>query len=385
MYTEGCDLVFMVRLAVEYLSEGMELARDIYDLDGRVILVQGAILSNRHIEILKRWNITSVYVSNPLIELPRVDELLEEKTRHKAIKIIKKSFEQFTKDSRYILTGEQQEVIKSVVDAVMKKRQTILHLSQINRHHDDLFTHSLNVAMLSAVTAVAVGTQDKDELKVLVLGALLHDLGKLIIPKHILNKVGPLSIEEKEIFQSHTKCGFEILRKDPQIPLFAAHIAFQHHEQFDGKGYPRQLAGSSILPFARIVSIANEYDNLIADKPGQPGLKMHVAYETIVSGVNRLFEPEAAKSFLSRIALYPVGTMVKVTTGHTGVVVAVTPRMQHRPIIKILTDQTGEFLHEPEVMDLAALDNLTVFIQETLDDAIIAEIMGKRRVRPGLR
>ena len=377
MYTGRCDLAFMVRLAVEYLSQGMELGRDIYDADCRVILVKGAILSDRHIEILKKWNITSVYISNPSIKLPLVDELLEEQTRHKAIKIIKKSFSEFTKGSRFILTGEQQEIIKSVVDAVMKKHQTILHLSQINRHHDDLFTHSLNVAMLSAVTAVAVGTREKNDLQVLVLGALLHDVGKLIIPKHILNKVGPLTIEEEEVFQSHTQCGFDILRKDPEIPLLAAHIAYQHHEQFNGKGYPRQLAGTGILSFARIVSIANEYDNLIADKPGQPGLKMHVAYETIVSGVNTLFEPEAAKCFLSRIALYPVGTMVRVTTGHIGVVIGVTPQLQHRPIIKLLTDQTDELLLEPKVMDLAALDNLTVFIQEIIGDAMVAEYIRK--------
>jgi len=377
MYTGRCDLVFMVRLAVEYLSQGMELGRDIYDLDGRVILVQGAILSDRHIEVLKKWNITSVYVNNPLIKLPMVDELLAEQTRHKAIKIIKKTFSELKKDSRYMLTGEQQEIIKSVVDAVMKKRETMLHLSQINRHHDDLFTHSLNVAMLSAVTAVAVGTRDKIDLQVLVQGALLHDLGKLVIPKHILTKVGPLTSEEEEIFQSHTQCGFDILRKDSKIPLFVAHIAFQHHEQFDGKGYPRQLAGSSILPFARIVSIANEYDNLIADKPGQPGLKMHVAYETIVSGVNTLFEAETAKCFLSRIALYPVGTMVRMTTGHIGVVIAVTPQIQHRPVIQLLMDEAGVFLPEPEVMDLSALDNLTVFIQEILDDANVAEFIRK--------
>ena len=339
--------------------------------------MKGAILSDRHIEVLKKWNITSVYVSNPVIELPLVDELLEEQTRQKAIKTIKKSFTQFAKDSRYNLNGEQQAIIKSVVEAVMKKRQTILHLSQINRHHDDLFTHSLNVAMLSAVTAVAVGTRDKTDLHVLVLGALLHDLGKLVIPKDILNKVGPLTIEEEEIFQSHTKCGFDILRRDSEMPLFAAHIAYQHHEQFDGKGYPRQLAGTGILPFARIVNIANEYDNLIADKPGQPGLKMHVAYETIVSGVNTQFEPEAAKCFLSRIALYPVGTMVKVTTGHIGVVVAVTPQLQHRPIIKLLMDQSGELLLESTVMDLAALENLTVFIQDILGDDMVAEFIRK--------
>jgi len=367
----------MVRLTVEYLSQGMELGRDIYDSDDRIILVKGAILSDRHIEFLKRWNITSVFVSNPLIKLPVVDELLAEQTRHKAIKMIKKSFNQVIKDSRYILNGEQQDMIKTVVDAVMKKRQTVLHLSQINRHHDDLFTHSLNVAMLSAVTAVAVGTRDKNDLQVLVLGALLHDLGKLVIPKHILNKVGQLTIEEEEIYQSHAKCGFDILRKDSEIPLFAAHIAFQHHERFDGKGYPRQLAGTTILPFARIVSIANEYDNLIADKPGQPGLKMHVAYETIVSGVNTLFEPEAAKCFLSRIALYPVGTMVRVTTGQIGFVIGVTPQLQHRPIIRLLTDQDGEVLPESEVMDLAALENLTVFIQEILGDAMVAEFINK--------
>lgn len=367
----------MMRLSIEYLSQGMELGRDIYDLDGRIILVKGAIINNRHIEVLKKWNITSAYVNNPMVELPLVDELLEEKTRHKAVHIIKKSFNDFKKSNRYLLTGEQQDIIITVVEAVIKKRKTILHLSQINRHHDDLFTHSLNVAMLSAVTAVATGTQDKNELQVLVLGALLHDLGKLIVPKPILDKVGSLTREEEEIFQSHTQFGFDILRRDTEIPLFAAHVAFQHHEQFDGKGYPRKLAGSSILKIAKIVSIANEYDNLIADKPGKAGAKMHVAYETIVSGVGTLFEPEIAKPFLSRISLYPMGTMVKVTTGQIGVIIALTPQLQHRPVIRLLTDEKGDFLQKTEVMDLAAFDNLTVFIQEILSDEMVADIMSK--------
>ena len=96
-----------------------------------------------------------------------------------------------------------------------------------------------------------------------------------------------------------------------------------------------------------------------------------------MSGVNTMFEPEAAKHFLSRIALCPVGTMVRVTTGQIGVVIAVTPLLQHRPIIKLLTNQADELLLKPEVIDLAALDNLTVFIQEILGDATVAEFMRK--------
>jgi putative nucleotidyltransferase with HDIG domain len=264
---------------------------------------------------------------------------------------------------------EIEDTVSALIMEILEKRRYIIHLAQIHRHHDDLFAHSINVCILATLTATALGLFEKSMLNTIALGAMFHDIGKVLIPKKILAKQDALTTEETEILKSHTRLGFELLRKNREIPLLCSHIAFQHHERFDGGGYPRRLVGEKIHQLANIVAIANEYDNIVADRPGQNGLEPHIAYEAIVSEVNRAFDPTIAKAFLSRIALYPVGTMVQLISGEIGVVIGAMPRMQHRPIIKVITDKGRNLLTEPFTIDLTNKENLTVFIEQVVTDA----------------
>ncbi len=328
----------MLRIAVEYLRPGMVVGREIFDLDGRTILVKGATLKKNHIAILERWGVVSVYVVNPVFDIPEVDSIVEEKTRKQAVNIIKEFFEGAGKKHNFAISDEQKQLVKSIIDEIMRKRSTILQLSQIQRHHDDIFSHSVNVAVLSTMTAISMGIYSRDDLYIISLGAMLHDVGKVFVPKRVLLKQGALTRQETEILQEHTWAGFQLLRKFPEIPLVSAHIALQHHEQINGEGYPRKMVGQDIHLYSRIVSLANEYDNLVADKPGVKGMESHAAYEAMVAGVNVKFDPVAARAFLSRVSVYPIGTIVKLTTGNVGVVNEVSPLLQHRPQVKILTD-----------------------------------------------
>lgn len=359
----------MLRIAINYLRPGMMLGRDIYGIDSRIILAAGVTLTEKHIEHLKKWNVVSVHIKNPLIELPAVDNVIQETTRIKALKITQSTLDKTYKTGSFTHSDSTKEIVSSIINQVLEKRHALIHLAQIHRHHDDLLSHSINVCILSTLTAIALGVQERSQLTTITLGAMFHDIGLILVPKHILTKVEPLTPEEQDIFKSHTKLGFEILRKNRDIPLIVSHIAFQHHERFDGKGYPRKIASSDINNLAHIVSIASEYDNMVADRPGQKGLETHVAYETIVAGVNTMFEPIIAKAFLSRIALYPIGTMVKLTSGEIGAVTKTIPLIQHRPEIQVIIDSNKNFLDKPYTIDLASKESLTVFIESILNDA----------------
>lgn len=358
----------MIRLSLHYVRAGMLLGRDIYGTNGQVILAAGVRLTEKYIALLRQWDITSVYIENPELELPAIREMISPQLRAKTVKAIKTAFTAVAGQGLFQLTDEDKKLIDSIVRQVIREKATILSLAQISRHQQDLFTHSVNVAVLSLMTAAGLGYRDEGELSKLTTGALLHDIGKVFVPSPILQKHEPLTDEEAEMVRAHTLSGFEILRKVPDFSVIAAHIAYQHHENYDGSGYPRGLAGEDIIMFGRIVAIANAYDQLVTGQPAQKSVEAHVAYERVLTGVGSSFDPNVAKAFLTKIAVYPIGTVVKLTTGQIGVVVGVTSLLQHRPEVKVLTDENGQRLSEPCIVDLADKENLTIFIDRVLSD-----------------
>ena len=133
-------------------------------------------------------------------------------------------------------------------------------LSDVCVHDTYIFTHSLNVALYS----LAVGMELKlprNQLEDIGLGALMHDIGKVSMPKEILLKPGKLTDEEFTIIKIHsTEEGFDLLRNTHTVPLLVAHCAFQHHESLDGSGYPRGIKEKDIHHYAKIIAVADVFD-----------------------------------------------------------------------------------------------------------------------------
>src|SRR5690606_17963818 len=122
------------------------------------------------------------------------------------------------------------------------------------------------------------------QLEGLGIGAILHDIGKVAIPLEILNKKGKLSEEEYTLVKEHTTNGFEILRKIEELPLLAAHCAYQHHERLDGSGYPRGLKGDDIHPYAKLLAVTDVFDALTTERSYRKAMLPHIALEVIFSG-----------------------------------------------------------------------------------------------------
>lgn len=358
----------MIRLALDYVKPGMILGRDIYGADGQVILTAGVALSEKYLAHLRKWEVASVYVSDSSLALPDLEAVIGEPLRARTVKSVRSAFSAVGGKGLFSVSAECRQLVDMVVEQVLRDKNAILQLAHLSRHQHDLFTHSVNVAVLSVLTAITHGIRDGRDLFDITLGALLHDIGKVFIPRAVLEKREPHTDEEQEIMRGHAAAGFEVLRKAADFSLTAAHIAYQHHEHFAGGGYPRGLAGQDILLLARIVAVANAYENIVAGRGGQKGVEAHVAYEQILAGVNSRFDPNIAKALLTKVAVYPVGTVLSLTTGVIGVVTKVTPLLQHRPQVKVFRDAAGRPLDKPYVINLADREHLTVFIDRVLSD-----------------
>ncbi|WP_218916087.1 HD-GYP domain-containing protein [Kosmotoga pacifica] len=159
--------------------------------------------------------------------------------------------------------------------------------------------HSERVAKLSSILAKQLGLQ-RDEVTEIYWAALLHDMGKILVPADILNKTGKLTREEFEIVKMHPIWGADVLgniRELKNIALYVRH----HHERFDGKGYPDGLAEKDIPLASRIIAVVDSYDSMIYDRPYRKALKKEDALEEIKRCSGTQFDPEVAKAFLKLI------------------------------------------------------------------------------------
>ncbi len=270
-------------------------------------------------------------------------------------------------EARLILP-EQIEKTVELVEIILNELNPInvyLNLEMVRldfekfEHHDyGTFVHSLNVAILSTMTGLRLGYNEK-RLKYLTLGALLHDLGKLNVPTEILNKPGSLTDDEFAMMKRHPQLGAKMLRNTHLLPSVLGTVK-EHHERWSGKGYPYGLMGNNIHLNAQIVAVTDVYEALTADRPYRKGLPPYHALEMIIAGSGKDFNPKVVQAFRQTLILYPENAIVTLNTGEMGVVVAVPLEMPTRPLIRLLFDNNRRLLNKEIYVNL--MQDLTRFI-----------------------
>ena len=235
-----------------------------------------------------------------------------------------------------------------------------IDMVRFKEHDYCTFIHSVNVAILATLTARELGYKGRC-LRYLTMGAILHDLGKLKIPSEILNKSEPLTESELNLIKQHPIEGEAMLRNADVLPSILR-IVRQHHERWDGKGYPDGLSGINIHLDAQIVAVADVYDALTADRPYRKALPPYHALEIILA-TGKDFNPKVVEAFRKSLNLYPEDTIVTLNTGEIGLVVAVPTSFPTRPLVRLLFDSNGRYLNRETYIDL--LHELTYFIKST--------------------
>ena len=354
----------MQKVSVKNLEPGMIPAYNVYSSDDLVLVHSGIALNEQAIKRLQGLGIHSIYINNLLFESLEIPEIVQEDLRMSALKTMNTAFSTFSKTQ----TLDIQPIItlaNTIVDSMTLKADAMIHTIDTRTPENYLAGNAVNVCILSTLTGMLLHYNSK-ALRELAVGALLHDVGFLLTPPDILNKPGKLTAEEMELSRQHTSNGFEILRKARELTVPTAHVAYQHHENFDGSGYPRGLKGNEIHEYARIVAITNMYDALISDRAFRKGFLPHEAYEMLMTLAHKYLDSRILDTFLANVAIYPIGSIVQLSTQELAMVVKVYPRLQSRPVVKLLTDKNGNRTNQPVEVDLA--QQLTTFIVKLLDE-----------------
>lgn len=329
------------------LKEGQKLARPIYDDAGRVLLHKGTIIKDIYVKRLNEFGIPFVYVEDELIGPLEVEDLLHDSVRIQSVKMIKFTMEK-AKISKDIDIRYVSEIVNKIIDDIALSPDLLINFSDIRSKSLHLFNHCISVAVLAIVTGIVLKL-DQLKLKNLGMGAILHDIGKSLV-----------------FSEEHTTLGFNLIKQNKEINIACAHVAYQHHERYDGKGFPRGLKGEKIHLFAQITAIANYYDNLVSPLDMEEKLYPYQAIEKLTAESGKMFHLELVEAFTRNIVPYPVGSLAKLNTGALGVVVGLHSNFPTRPIIKLITDKFGAILAEFPELDL--LEERTIFINEIISE-----------------
>lgn len=257
-------------VSVNRLQAGMKLGKKIYNDEGLVLLADGIELTDALIKRLARIDIGYIYIEDAITEDIVITGMLHDETRNQALKVIRSQFQDMSGASGitkgfYHLDKKFSKMMDSILEDMSSLEDPMIMLADMHTADNYLYVHSLNVCLYTLVLGIAHG-YSKEELRVIGLGSLLHDIGKTQIPVKIIQKPGMLSDEEFRHMQAHTEIGYRILKDEPNIPLLAAHCALQHHERIDGSGYPRGLTGSQIHEYAKWLGIADSYDAMTSNR-----------------------------------------------------------------------------------------------------------------------
>lgn len=228
--------------------------------------------------------------------------------------------------------------VSECVESILHSPDAMLWLTQLKHKDEQTAQHSLNVSILSIVLGRHINLPHT-ELNKLGLCGMMHDVGKLLIPPEILHKSTPLDEEEIRIMKTHTRLGYNLLKSSDNMNTSAATVALTHHEQVDGRGYPRRLQDDKISHFAKIVAIANSYDGMTNDKPHQKG-KTHLEATHILTNLaGTYFDPVLVVKFIECIGVYPPGSLVELTNGCVAMVVEVNEQAKLRPKVIVILDE----------------------------------------------
>jgi len=202
----------------------------------------------------------------------------------------------------------------------------------VQRRDDYTFHHSLDVAVLCGVVGRWLGYKG-EELKDLVLAGLLHDIGKTQIPLEILRKPGKLTPEETKIMQLHTTRGYNLV-KELDLPAAVTYAVLQHHEREDGSGYPLQVTGDKIHPFAKLIAVIDIYDAMTCDKVYRKKVTPFEAVETITRDMYDKLDPNICAVFLNNVRDYFIGNTVLLSDGREAEVVYLGQYISSRPVVR---------------------------------------------------
>jgi len=285
--------------------------------------------------------------------------------RSEAEEIVKEFSEDFRMGSG-INSKKVHRTVEKMVGSIFRNRDALTSLVRIKSYDRYVFTHSVNVCILSLIIGRNMRLSP-DKLNDIGMGAILHDVGKMLVPERILNKPGSLTPEEFAEVRKHPELGAEVISMSKEISDDSIQIISQHHESYCGSGYPRSIKGEQIHLYARIAAVADIYDAMTSDRVYRKAITPNEVLQKMYMLRFSHYDPEFVERLIKAIGIYPVGTMVALNTGELAIVRRQKKEHPLKPTLLVLFDRERQPYGEP--FELELIEDDTRFIVASKDPA----------------
>ncbi len=250
-------------------------------------------------------------------------------------------------------------VIQEIIQSIDRNRDALLCLSKLKNFDNYTYAHCVNVGILCISFATHLRLQN-DDLQMLGLAGLFHDVGKMKIPQAILNAPRKLTDEEFAVIQRHSSLGAEIVAKAPGARQCIVEGILDHHERSNGSGYPNQKKGAEISAFGKLISLCDVYDALTTKRVYKKSFPPSQALSLMYNMRGDAWEREILEHFIEMVGIYPVGTPIALTGGFKGIVSQSNPQAPLYPTVMLCLDKSGKYLKKPERIDLAQQHDIQI-------------------------
>jgi HD-GYP domain-containing protein (c-di-GMP phosphodiesterase class II) len=247
-----------------------------------------------------------------------------------------------------------RSVAVQMADNIVRDENALLWFTLLKKRDEYTSQHSLNVCVMALLFGRHLGLEGQ-ELRDLGFAALLHDVGKMRVPMEVLNKSEPLSAAEMALMHEHPRHGYDILSGTPGVPAEVTEVAHSHHERVDGSGYPRGLSGAQISRNALIVAVVDVYDAVTSDRVYHLGISPHEALNLMYGETHRSFPPDLLEAFIRCLGIFPVGSLIELSTGEVAVVMTVNRAERLHPVVSLLLDRDKQPYRQHRLLDLHAM------------------------------
>ncbi len=291
-------------------------------------------------------------LSAPLAEeIPLREELRYAEATHRKAQTVVRDVMHDVRLGKNVESGLVGRIVEGMIDSIFRNSDALSSMTRLKGYDEYTFVHSVNVAVLCLTLGRHLG-YSREDLKTLGIGALLHDTGKIKISASLLRKPGRLDDEEMAEMKRHPLYSAEVLDHAGGIPEEAKQVALQHHERWNGGGYPHGLRGEEIGRFGKVAALCDVYDAMTSDRCYAKGMPPHEGIRKIHEWADLHFPNDVVQRFIRSMGIYPVGTVVLLDTREIGIVTAVNRERVLRPRLAILFRDVRTRLSDPFTVDL---------------------------------
>ena len=328
-------------VAFEDLVAGMEIADDFYSINGGILAKKGALITDKYIENLSQYEIPCLYILDSYSVDIQVNCTISSELRNKATQNLKSLYEAVKEGSIDLYHNALQSCLESVdqlTETIISDQIDLYDVYDIKMIENYKYQQPVNVTVISLIIGKSLHLSSLEMYR-LACGAFFHDIGNALIPEAILTKDGKLTDSELDLVRTHAEDGYQFAKHEFNLPVRSYLAILQHHERYDGQGYPMGKSKEDISIYGRIVAIADVFDALSSRRRTRQAMTPTQAYKIIVEGAGSLFDPTLVKAFVDRVSPYPVGYTLKLKDGRVGVVTKNYKGKPFNPTLRIIQDR----------------------------------------------